>query len=378
MLIAIILFTISTVQIVINLAKTLMSKNLIDFMVYWGASDKLFSGKNPYQFLYNGIPFNYPISSLIIYPLFKLFPIKFAQILLIVLSFLSLWVTLWIVIKLSKIKISKAHFLIILAFFNQTFPVKFTLVLGQINLIVLGLSFLGLYVYRKAIEPPRLRKPTLRRLGKPRRLIGTMLIAISAALKLFPLALLPLFFILKDFYFVFSVLFLFLLLNIAPSFSLFQQYYFKILPAMSQNISKPWFYDQSLTAFLMRLTNNPLLSKYCVLGIVAIIIIIIFIKFYKNKSLLLAFCLIFALISIGNIFSWQHHLVFSYPLILLTYIKLKNKFNLLIIKCSVFTIWFLLAFHFQNELSPLLSNPFIASYQTILIFTLIIINLLII
>ena len=76
-----------------------------------------------------------------------------------------------------------------------------------------------------------------------------------------------------------------------------------------------------------------------------------------------------ALMTIINAPAWQHHLVFSYPLILVFLaeeLRQEKKRKTWIISIGLL-IWLVMAFHFKNENNPLLFNPFIASYQTILI-----------
>jgi hypothetical protein len=401
------IFLLSVVQIVYNIVNTLTSRNLIDFSVYYQAINTWAQGKNPYQHFFgqspDKIPFNYPPSALIVLLPFKLLPIKIAEIALIVLSLLSLWLTLWIILKLTNVKISTAHFLLILAFFNQTFPVKFTLILGQINLIVLGLSYGGLYLYfcknpkSEILNPKQIlnfnvqnskQKRNLKSLGFRYlnlfgasnlgfRILSILLLSLASSLKIFPLFTLPLFFIFGDFKFVFSVLGIFLALNILPSVDLFEQYYFQIIPNLLRAVEVPNFYDQSLLAFLLRLNLPIFWAKILTLVILFALFGWILAKFYRHLNPpprspfghLGGVSLIFALFSIGNLFSWQHHLVFTYPLIFILYLTLLGRSRPTPTKLFLFFfIWLIFVFHFKTEASPLLNNPLIASYQTIVIF----------
>lgn len=376
------LFFISFAQILVNVLPAIQQRNLIDFTVYFGALEKFIDHQNPYHYLYSqpygAIPFNYPPSALIVLFPFKLLPIKIGEMILVFLSFISLWFSLWITLKLTKIKIFPAHFLLILAFFNQTFPVKLTLILGQINLLVLGLSFTAFFLYSG--EFCHLNLFRVSNLGL--RILSAVLFSFASSLKIFPLFTLPLFLILKDFSFVFWVLLIFTGLNFLASPNLTWQYYLQIVPNISKAINKPLFYDQSLLAFFLRWGLDPQIAKISVFFIIAGLFILMMYNYYKNYNsyyrYLLSFALVFALFSVGNIFSWQHHLVFSYPLILLFYLdlwkgrkKLGWKFFLI-----VFILWGLLVFHFPNENSIFLKNPLLASYQTILILFMIILSCL--
>lgn len=423
LLLSLTLFILSFGQILFNLLQILPKKNFIDFFVYNGAVEKFVNLQNPYNFLYgqppDKVPFNYPPSALLVLLPLKLFPLKAAQIILVVLSFLAFWLTFWVILKISKTKISLSHFLILVAFFNQTFPVKFTLVLGQINLIVLGLAYAGIYLYTKykifavsqlseqasddrALDfrgrgrSERSRRYAGMRVDLTRKFLyfGSILfLSLASSLKIFPLFTLPLFLIpkavpissgrfragLKDFGFVFSVIGIFLALNILPSFNLFKQYYFQIVPNLSRAVGIPNFYDQSLLAFLLRLNLPIFWAKILTLVILFALFWWILAKFYRHRGvslislddrpLLFSFSFIFALFSIGNLFSWQHHLVFAYPLVFIVYLKtLERQKNL---KAKLFYnflflfLWLVFVFHFKTETSPYLSNPFIASHQTI-------------
>lgn len=354
--VSVLIFVLSVGQILINLVGSLKVKNLVDYLVYSGALEKFISGQNPYQFLYgqlsDKIPFNYPPSSLMVLSPFHFLPIKIGEILLVVLSFISLCLVLWIVIKLCRIKVSIPFFLVICAFFIQTFPVKFTLILGQVNLIVLALTFLSLYLYIKPVH-------------KHSRILAIILLSLASSLKIFPLLILPLFLLKKDYKFTFSVLGLFLILNLIPYPKLFGEYFFNIFPKLSLAASSPNFYDQSIYAFLFRLTESPLFSKYLAGGLVLALFLNV-LRISKKQNLVFSASYIFALCSIGSSFSWQHHLVFAYPLILILFLRNIQKYKYSLKHLVPFlAIWGTLVFHFPNEASPLLSNPFLASYQTI-------------
>lgn len=359
--VSVLIFVLSVGQILINLANSLKVKNFVDYLVYHGALDKFMSGLNPYHYLYgqfsDKIPFNYPSSSLIALLPFHFLPIKAGEILLTILSFISICLVIWIIIKLCRVKVSTPLFLVLCSFFIQTFPVKFTLILGQVNLIVLGLTFLSLYFY-------------ITRTYKHSYLLAIIFLALAASLKIFPLLILALFLLKKDYKFTFSVLGLFLILNLVPYPKLFGEYFFNILPKLSLAAPSPNFYDQSIYAFLFRLTGNPLFSKYLAAGIILALLFYILAAFKKQGFVFSASCLL-ALCSIGSSFSWQHHLIFAYPLILILFLQniRKNKYSLKHL-VPFLAIWGILVFHFPNEAPPLLSNPFLASYQTITILVL--------
>jgi hypothetical protein len=198
-------------------------------------------------------------------------------------------------------------------------------------------------------------------------LLAIILLGLASSLKIFPLLLLPLFLLKKDYKFTFSVLGLFLILNLIPYPKLFGEYFFNIFPKLAVGGSSPNFYDQSIYAFLFRLTSNAVISKYLTGGLVLALFLNV-LRISKKHDLVFSASYILALFSIGSSFSWQHHLVFTYPLILILLLRniQKNRYSFLhLIPFGI--IWGIFVFHFPNGASPLLSNPFLASYQTITI-----------
>lgn len=357
-------------QIFFNIISTLLKRDLVDFLVYYEAVEKFLQKSNPYVYLYGltkpGIPFNYPPSALLILSPLYLLPIKIGQVLLSIISVCFFAMTLWIVKKLVKINISFIHFLILLIFFIQTFPTKFTLILGQVNFVVLGFSFLALYLFTH-------------KKGIFYWFFVLLLFSLAAGIKILPLYTLPLFFIMGNFSFVVGVLIFFLFLNVIPSFSLFVYYYFSLIPSFV-NIGYPSYYDQSLFAFFMRLTNNFHVAKYSSLIVLVVLCLLVFLWFIKQqksvRNLTIVFSLIFAIFSIGNIFSWQHHLVFSFPLVFILYLQhvrrfvnWKNKITYWII---FLLIWIGFVFHFANENDQRILHPLFLSYQTVLLLLLIV------
>lgn len=362
-LISVLIFLTACSQILVNIASTLRVKNLVDYLVYYGALAKFVTRVNPYVFLYgqgvDRVPFNYPPSSLIVLSSLHLLPVKAGEAVLILLSFFFLILSLWLVIKLSRIKISQSLFLLTSAFFIQTFPVKFTLILGQVNLIVLGLTITAIYFY-------------IVRHRKCAWSLAVIFLSLASCLKIFPLILLSLSLLKKDYKFVFSVLGLFLILNLIPGQALFKQYFLNLVPSLSLATATPNFYDQSIYAFFFRLTHQLDFSQLATFAVFLAFFVLALRKF-KKQGLLFSASYLLALCSIGSPFSWQHHLVFSYPLILILLLQNLNKIRRSLFKLVPFLIiWAVLVFHFPNEASPLLANPFLASYQTIIILGLLI------
>ena len=358
---SIITLTFSILQIAINLYDTLLVKDFVDFVVYREATLKYLQGLSPYTFLYAvpaTIPFNYPPSAIpFLFPL-ALLPAKAGQIVLSLVSIASLIASLWMMIKLSKVTISLTHFFLLCAFFIQTFPVKFTLILGQMNMVVMLPLIASLYWYNTS--------------GK--KWSSIVLFSIAAAIKMLPIYFLPLFLVAGNIPFVVGVSILFWIMNFATSLKLTQEYFLQILPHLSK-VDNATFYDQSIYAFIMRLTHNPIAAQITMYSVLLLVLSTVCYAVYKGRvqkrPLIWGFTIMCAIVSINNYFSWQHHLVLTYPLIVLLYTYSWQYFKRIIHYAIFSIVWFLFVFHFKNELHPLVQNPFVVAYQTLTVLLLI-------
>jgi len=336
---SIILFTVSIAQITFNLAKINQTAYLLDFKVYYLAAQEFTKGNNPYQTTYVNIPFNYPPGVLPILWLFTLLPFSVSQTIFTLISFLTFYLSLYLIIKITKIPLSLPFTLTLFAFLTQTFPVKFTLAMGQINHIALFLTILSLYLSNQS-----------------KKFSSALTLALAATTKIFPLALLPIFFIRKQYHYVITSFSLFLLINLFKP-SLFTHYFFSLIPSFFISISTNNFYDQSLKSLFLRLgLTTPIIAL-----IISLTLYFAIILATRKSTLSRAFIILLALLPLTTPVAWQHQLVFAYPLILAYYYRLP----------AFFLIWIPLAFHFSPGNQILDTLPVIASYQTLLILVLV-------
>ncbi|MDO8497487.1 MAG: glycosyltransferase family 87 protein [bacterium] len=360
--ISLVFFLLSLLQILFNMTAVLGQRELIDFSVYYGATKVFMEGQNVYAQLYGGVPFNYPPSILPFLVPFTLLPLRISQILFTIISFSSLAVSFYYLKKVLhtiQIEIARPFFFILLAFAYQTFPVKFTLVLGQINLIVLALTIASIYYYLASEKYDK------------NYYLSLILFSIASCLKVFPLYLLTLFFIRKDYRFFILSLVMFGLGNIIGGTTNLMFFMTNVYPSLTNLLSYPNFYDQSLFALGMRLQIPALIAKP-ITSVLALFIQLAILLHYKrnfhdekvkNLNYIFVICafLILALSSISGPFSWQHHLVFAYPLIFLFAIQYKNNIVALLVT------WLFLTLHFRNDHLASLFPPILLSYQTFLI-----------
>lgn len=405
-IISVLFLLIATLQISRNLYLTLNHKNLIDFLVYYGAVEKYINGQNPYIFLYGeptpGIPFIHPPSTIIPLLFLKLFSVKVSQVIFIILSFIMFWVTFYIIIKTLKINIPLYLFIIILALITQTYPLKNTLILGQINLIILGLSFASLFYYIKSKELHLFRENINYKFLKRRAnikhayfILSLVLLSIAISIKLFPIYVLPLFIIMGEYLYVFGVISIFILLNFVTSFSLSYQYYYEILPNILTEISVPRYYDQSVFAVVYRIFGNENINTDVTAIFLLILYFYIILKFRKiyfpceirnfvnnndpsnihnlfqsrKRLLVFSFSLIFGFFSVASSYSWYHHLVFAYPLLFIIYLQYLNRNipTFITVNTIFLIIWVLLNYYIKNENDELVTHPILVSSQGLVI-----------
>jgi len=367
------LFLAGFLQIIFNILSAIRTKGLVDFLVYRQAVGAFLKGSDIYHQLFSlpldRIPFNYPPSALIFLSLLKIFPLKTTEIGLTIISLISLWLTIWLVFKLLSFKTSLSLFLFVAALLTQTFPVKFTLILGQINLIVLVFIFLSLYFL--LVD---------KRTSVAKTVLSIGFLSSASLIKIFPLVLLIPLFIGGYRFYSLTIVVIFLAVNFFFFPHLSGLYFFKVLPQITINVQKPVFYDQSLKAMFLRFGLPADQASMLVLIIISLFFIAITLIFYrnlkmaetvrdKNKSIVETISFLIALVVIGNAPAWQHHLVFSYPLILVFLARewgQVKKRRVWLVGTGLL-IWLIMVLHFKNGNNPLLLNPLIASYQTILI-----------
>jgi len=264
---------------------------LPDFSTRYDSAVLLFHKVNPYLSFKSFTPENYsPSFLLLLYPLIQLpFTLASKIWLLIITScfFLSLFV-------LYKIKPISSFKLAIITFFAiVSFPFKFTLGMGQTNLILLLLICLFTY-----------------EIIKGKYLLAGIFLSLSIAIKLIPLLFVPYLFINRNIKtLTFSLLSLLVFLLI-PFFLLRRDiniYYFnQVFLPLIKNPAGGVYYNQSITGFFSRLSLDANL-----LNITRIVIVCfsLWTIFKKKMGYFSAISLLIIVILLVNNFAWQHHLI---------------------------------------------------------------------
>lgn len=310
-----------TLAIIQALFGALKVGQLLDYPAYIGAAKSWLNHQNPYSQNYPNamgeVNFIYPPGSLLVFAPFTFMPPRAGEIIFTIGSLTMMLITLLIVARKTLTNIPLDYKLLIIAFFIQTFSVKFNLTLGQANMYVLGLSVIALYLIHQ--------KPTL----------TSILLSLAISIKPFPLILLIPLFTKRKYKVLLQTIFITLFINLMTG-SL-GQYVSTILPNQltSTAIPNPDFYNISINASIYHLFNiNPSLNLGLLLATILLFVIIANRKqtLFDQSINLLAVSIMFP------INSWTHYLVFAYPLLLSKY-----SFPLTFIP-----LWLVLAFHLPH------------------------------
>lgn len=281
---------------------------------------------------------NYPPVAIVFFSFLSLLPQVVAAKIWTFFSMLALLAAVFLIFRLYDKKIFSTLGFLVLGLVCFSFPVKFTLGLGQINNFVLLVFVAAIFL-----------------LNKNKKYLSMFLLALSFAVKLFPSYLLLYFVLAKKWkllvLFTISLIALSLFALLFLGWQVNATFYQNFLPTLV-NGWKTDYYNQSLTGFIGRSFARNGFSL-AVIDSVSIIFILtscltVF-KSLKDKMLTnMGFGLLITLNLIVNNFSWQHHFVFLlFPfLVTLFYIQnLKNNLKLLFI---LFISYVLVSFNLKD------------------------------
>lgn len=339
----------------LTLIKLIRINNLNDFTVYYyAAKDSLKA--NPYIGKYFA-PYNYPPSATLFFLSLTILPYKLAEFLWLFSSVVFLFLAVFLILKLFNRKTSFSLIFFIGNLLLYTFPSRFTLVLGQINLIILIFIVLSIYFFQKG-----------------RKGLAGLFLGIAGALKLTPLTLSTFYFFKKEKK-TFLIPFLFfsamnLISGILLGFNNFFYYFKVVFPLLMQgDISRDihvHYFNQSLAAFLFDLKFSPFWQSFLRWLITGLSVFFIARKFAKKNNplenlrsfslLLIVFCIF------SPSFTWTHHYVFLFPALLSLFLFFKKKPTFLKAFFSgLFVASF--TFYFKDSSSPqLLGNILLRSH----------------
>ena len=269
-----------------------------DFSVYYQAGWSIVHAKSLYVGFHAFTAYNYPpITSLIFIP-FSFLPYTLAQGIFVLISAISLVFSALLCLKILKQNISFSSVLLIVSLSFLSFPTKFTLGMGQSNLLACFFLLSSLLFYTKK-----------------KMLLVSMFFVIACFLK--PILILFVFFFLleKQWKILFSVFLLFLfclLLQIAfvpKSFPDSVYYVTTVLPKLMDWHGRSVYYNQGIVGFVFRTFGENQLNLF-LSDIMSVAILLISLIKAATKHALGKAALLLATIPLIDSLSWQHHFVF--------------------------------------------------------------------
>lgn len=304
-----------------------------DFSVFYQTAVDILRGSSVYTGKTIFTSFSYPLISGLFFVPFAFLPYQVSQTLFLFLNVIAL---LGISLIIPLILLNKRSLFLslwIFAFSYLSFPTKFTLGMGQINIIAYFSLMLCLFM---------LRLESYRHVRITPLLVG-FFFALAIILKPI-LAFLTLFFILqkqwKVLFMSFGlIIFTFLLGAIVDHKAVLDYVYYlqKVIPAVSKPVGKEIYYNQGLMSFIFRIIHQNiwrLVFSYA--GIISIFLIGLY-KVWKSKNILYKFSLLLCIIPILDTLSWQHHfviLIFPFCYVAFVFIKIKKWKSLFILLFS--------------------------------------------
>ncbi len=260
----------------------------LDFSILYQSTQMLFMNKNPYLYAVNNMTTNYPPMFYLLMSGFLLFSLSSASKIFLLISLLFAGVSLFLMQKIFSL--SNIQIALICLLFVISFPFKFTIGMGQVNIITLGFLCLFLFFLWNAK--------------------GAFSLILAAFTKIFPIL-----FVInvllekrwKFFFLVLGVLVISSLITVLIFGSSVHTSYIKHLShVLGGNIFANGYYNQSLVGALSRL-------EIPVFAIQGIRVLILFITgFYlvkSNKNSIWKYIFFLQTILLVNIITWQHHLV---------------------------------------------------------------------
>lgn len=302
------------------LLKVLFLTGYLDFTGYYYGAKHIFNGQNPYLQDKNYFTAqSYPPFTLIFFIPFSFLFYEIAAKIWVFLSILMVLYAIHILNKIYNLPFFSPFNLLLSSFVFLSFPLKFTLGMGQINILILLLLTLVFYY-----------------LQKNKLYYSGIFLAISFEIKFFPAILLLYFIIQKKWKILISFIAAITIITgitiiiMPPSTVLY--YFQSLLP----NLLSSWkgdYYNQALTGLLARNVTDffwrellRVIIPLIFLSVNFFIILKMRVKTKKRQNLEIVSLLILNVLV--NTFSWQHHYVFlilPFFVISFTIYKLSNR-----------------------------------------------------
>lgn len=285
---------------VLSLLRTtyiLWNTTLPDLDAFYKFSHDLLNGSNPYLVVEIFTP---PVGLMFFFPLL-FFSIEVAQKVWLLLSIILFCISLYFIGKTYKLKFDLI--IVIFSLIVVSFPFKFTLGMGQTNMVLLFMITSFLFF-----------------LNQKNKIASALSFSFSIVIKLIPSIFIFELIFLKKWKIIFFTLISLLFLYIIPIFfsrELINLYYLKniLFPLVSTPASDV-YYNQSITGLTARY-DMPFIAVFIVR--LALILFTLITSFRNREKPFYVFPLLLTGVMMINTFTWQHQLIllvipFSYLL----------------------------------------------------------------
>lgn len=330
-----------------------------DFSIFYYAGKDILLGISPYGDRTLFTAFNYPLVSALLFTPLVLFPYTFAQTFFTFANVASIFAIVYFCFILLKKRVSFIFFLSTISLVFLSFPTKFTIGMGQTNLLALMMLLWGFVLLQKKQGLWSMVFLILSIFFKP--IVGITLVALllEKEWRLFFLAI------------GFAILF-----ALAIPILFHQQYANGVFlyNILNQSLAgREVYYNQGLLGFISRLTSS--LSLRSVLNIFITIQLLFFTYWKVRKTTIAAtIALLLTLLVIIDPLSWQHHFVFLILPFIAVFFAIQNRKKKNVLYMLLGISYVLVSANIKNPiplqhfpLSLLLSNQFYGSFLLLLL-----------
>lgn len=296
-----------------------------DASIFYTSAKDVLQHTSPYTDKTLFTAFNYPLVTAIFFIPFTFIPYFYTQIGLVVLNSTLLEISIFLSTKLLKQKLSWIAGFFLFCTFLLFFPFRFTVGMGQVNMIGFVLILWSFFLWTKN-----------------RMLFSSVLFVVAICIKPILLFLL-LFFLFQKSWKWLSITLLLLLGFVGASVFFFPKQYAMYLTTVIPHLltvrGREVYYNQGLSGFIARLTTNTFIQTYVTLFLDSCVFLFTIFFGLKKKPVIFFSILLTTLLIIDSL-SWQHHFVFLIlPFITLYFFLKRKKF-----KQKKYAVLFLLSF----------------------------------
>jgi alpha-1,2-mannosyltransferase len=302
-----------------------------DFGVYYEAARTLLSHLPLYGKSIGFTAFSYPPQTALFFIPFTFLPYTTAQLLFVTISFLLIPCIAYLTLSVIDQKRTFASIILTSVFFFLFFPTRFTLGMGQINLVSLGLL---LWAVKEGKE------------GREGR--SGVLLALSILLKPQTMVLGIVFLLCRKWKIVFVLLGVIggvsiLFLSVFGS-SYYTAYLTQELPRLIAFSGRDIYFNQSISSWIARLPFGER-GAMVSFGVSIFLFFCGICTVIRNRySIVQSVLLFLPFFLLFQPITWQHHLVYILPSILYVFTKIKVKIHMYILVIS----WLLLAINIRG------------------------------